>query len=475
MHSLWLLPDIEQFNAIAKQPAIIMSSVDDGCSRAMHYGELKRAVDACIQTLNNFKISPEQKLLIAINARCDIHTVITWLAALAAGHTCWLLDDNVDATEASELFDTFQPNLWLNHDRQLQQVHQDALSLAPELALLMNTSGSTGGGQLVRLSYRNIEANTASIRQILPIQSDDTAITTLPLHYSFGLSLLNTHLNAGAAVVLSSDSIMSKPFWQTMKHQRVTSLYGVPFVYDMLVRLRLERLDLSHIRYLAHAGGALSATTFAALVDWSESQQRPVFTMYGQTEATARIAWVKPPLRAELFGAIGQAIPGGSLVLKDEAGNTVTKPGQVGELFYQGENVMLGYAKNMTDLHASVVSSNNWLATGDMARCDEQGNYFITGRKKRMVKITGHRISLDDTERKLKERFTELELLICAGEDDRLMIVTGQRLSEDTERQMIASLGFHSRYIQFAVINEVPRTSSGKVNYAELTQQVVHG
>jgi long-chain acyl-CoA synthetase len=211
-----------------------------------------------------------------------------------------------------------------------------------DLGLLLTTSGSTGSPKLVRLSYKSIDSNTEAIAQYLAISSADRPITTMPMNYTFGLSIINSHLLRGASIVLTDATLMDKRFWQTLKAQQATTFSGVPYIFEMLRKLRFARMDLPFLRYLTQAGGKLSPEFSAEFADVCAAKSIKFIVMYGQTEATARMSYLPWEYARTKAGSIGIAIPGGRFWLVDDAGDVIQDAETVGELYYQGDNVSLG-------------------------------------------------------------------------------------------------------------------------------------
>lgn len=334
--------------------------------------------------------------------------------------------------------------------------------LDEHLALLLTTSGSTGSPKFVRLSYENIFKNAESIAEYLDIKPDDKPITTLPMNYSYGLSIINSHFIKGAMVIATDASILKKEFWDLCKEQRATTFGGVPFVYEMLDRLKFEAFDLPSLKTLTQAGGKLNpelASKFAAVCN--EKGIR-FFTMYGQTEATARMSYLPYEKNQAKAGSIGIAIPGGELMLQDEEGNKITAPNVNGELIYKGANVSLGYAESLADL-SKTDDNGGVLHTGDLAYVDEDGYFYITGRIKRIIKVAGNRISLDEVEELLSEHGHEC---ICSGTDDRMHVYT---LKKDcVQIKKIIKEKLNLKGVKVTEIEEIPRNQFGKILYSEL-------
>jgi acyl-coenzyme A synthetase/AMP-(fatty) acid ligase len=362
--------------------------------------------------------------------------------------------------ELVSVFTHFNYTLYKTNYSQKTPMHE-------ELSLLLSTSGSTGSPKLVKQSYKNISSNTAAIIKYLNIRESDRAISSLPMSYTYGISVINTHLSVGASIVLTEFSILQKEFWEKLKYQMVTNLSGVPYTYEMLDRLRFYRMKLPSLKLLTQAGGKLSLDLHQKFAQYAIEQGKRFVVMYGQTEATARMAYLSPEKSLEKCGSIGVAIPGGRFELVDEAEKVVTSPGSVGELKFYGDNVSLGYADCLEDL--SVGDENGGvLFTGDLAKVDDEGFYYIVGRKSRIVKVFGVRVNLDDTERLIKEEFQNV---ICAviGKDDMIQVfIEDSSLKVDIAKFITQKIGLNNRTIKINVLEEIQKTESGKIKYASL-------
>ncbi|MEK6269116.1 MAG: AMP-binding protein [Planococcus sp. (in: firmicutes)] len=334
--------------------------------------------------------------------------------------------------------------------------------LDEDLALLLTTSGSTGSPKFVRLSYKNIFKNAESIVKYLDIKADDKPITTLPMNYSYGLSIINSHFISGATIIVTDASIMKKEFWDLCKEQGATTFGGVPFIYEMLDRLKFEEMDVPSLKKLTQAGGKLSPELFAKFADVCSQKGIQFFTMYGQTEATARMSYLPAEKNLVKAGSIGIAIPGGELMLQDDTGNNISIPHEIGELIYKGPNVSLGYAESLVDL-SKQDDNNGSLHTGDLAYFDEDGYFYITGRIKRIIKVAGSRISLDEVEELLTEHGHDC---VCAGTDDQMIVYT---LKENQlQIKKIIKEKLNLRGVKIIRIEEFPRNPFGKILYSEL-------
>lgn len=351
----------------------------------------------------------------------------------------------------------------------LYKTGYETAPIAPELALLLTTSGSTGSPKLVRQSYRNITSNAEAIAEYLKLDETERPITTLPMNYTYGLSIINSHLLVGATLLLTDAAIMQREFWTFFREEEATSFGGVPYTYEMLKRLRFLKMDLPSLRTMTQAGGKLLPELHREFAEYAREQGRQFVVMYGQTEATARMAYLPADKALEKYGSMGIAIPRGKLWLKDTNGQMITEPGTVGELVYEGENVTLGYAECREDLRKAD-ERHGILETGDMAKMDEEGYFYIVGRKKRFLKIYGNRVNLDEVERMVKDAYRELDCA-CGGTDDHLYIFV---TTEDMERKqeirhfVYSKTGLNSAAFHVTSVEAIPKNEAGKTLYKEL-------
>lgn len=345
--------------------------------------------------------------------------------------------------------------------------YTNEFELYDDLALLLTTSGSTGSPKLVRQSYKNIVSNTESIVEYLKLGMDEKAITTLPMNYTYGISVINSHLWVGATLILTEKTLMQREFWQQFKEYEATSIAGVPYTYEMLDKLRFFRMQLPSLRSMTQAGGKLAPDLHKKFAEWAGENGKEFIVMYGQTEATARMAYLPFEKSVEKFGSMGIAIPHGKFSLIDIDGNLITEPDVVGELVYEGDNVTLGYAEVGADLAKGDEFAGK-LITGDMAKVDEDGYYFVVGRKKRFLKIFGNRVNLDETERLIKEKFCDADCA-CAGVDDRMYIfVTNDNYKENVASFITKTTGINHVAFKVKVIDSIPKNEVGKKLYKEL-------
>jgi acyl-CoA synthetase (AMP-forming)/AMP-acid ligase II len=336
----------------------------------------------------------------------------------------------------------------------------DERPLHAELALLLTTSGSTGSPKLVRLATRNLLSNASRIAEYLVLGPDERAIQSLPIYYSYGLSVLNSHLASGGSVVLTPHSFMRPEFWRDADEERATSFAGVPYMYETLHRLRFEPGRHPSLRTFTQAGGALRRELVAHFHARTTQSGARLVVMYGQTEATARISYVPPERLAEKIGTIGVAIPGGRLRLQPLEGGE-----GAAELVYEGENVMLGYAETAADL-ALGDELHGVLRTGDLGTVDAEGYFSLVGRLKRFAKLFGRRVSLEDVERELESRFPVRVIATEAGERLAVAVAADGVVGDAAVIAHLARfLAVPPSAITLRRLAELPLTATGKKDY----------
>lgn len=448
-------------------PPDSVAAIDAATGRQKTYGELRADVSQVAVAFGT-----DRKQLILLLAQNRYECLVAYLAALNSQHPVLLLDPSTNHELLIGLIRTYAPDLILSVNefsapgyspipcpglQALRSQASDRTQIHDSLALLLNTSGSTGSPKLVRLSHRNLQANAESIQQYLQLTPAEKPITSLPMSYSYGLSVINSHLCAGSTLVLAEHGILRREFWDCVNKYSCTSLAGVPYTYQMLLQTGLLEKQGASLRTLTQAGGALAAKDIHKMYELALRRGFRFFVMYGQTEATARIAFVPFESLGDKIGAIGKAIPGGSLEV-DSA---------TGELVYQGPNVMLGYAESREDL-ARGDDLNGKLRTGDLARQDGDGFFYITGRLKRFLKLFGKRFNLDEAEQILQARCGKP--VACIGRDDQMIVVVESENDLAAKLATIVSEIFSlpSVAVQVTTIGRLPRTDRAKTDYSAL-------
>ena len=301
----------------------------------------------------------------------------------------------------------------------IKRTESNSVNIFPELSVLLSTSGTTGSPKLVRLAYKNIQSNAESIAEYLKIDENERPITTLPINYSFGLSVINSHLLKGATIVLTEKTVFFRDFWNLFNEHECTSFAGVPYTYTMLKRIGFDKIEVPTLKYFTQAGGKLSEEFIKQFNEYALEKKVKFYVMYGQTEATARITYVPPEKLSDKIGSIGISIPGGDLKIVND-GKEVSNPDEVGEIVYQGDNVMLGYAETKEDLSKGD-ELQGVLYTGDLGYKDADGFFYVTGRMKRFIKIFGLRINLDEVQKMIENHFKIS--VACTGKDELLKIL----------------------------------------------------
>lgn len=333
--------------------------------------------------------------------------------------------------------------------------------LHPDLALLLPTSGSTGSPKLVRHSYTNLSSSARNVARFFSLTPEERPVAGLPLYFTMGLSVVSSHLHVGSTILLSRSAVTEPHFWTFIKEYRATSFTGVPFSFEMLHRLRFTRMGLPRLKTLSQGGGKLREPVFRALAEHAKESGRRFFATYGQTEGTGRMGFLPPEFALERIGSIGKAIPEGSFALFDERGRELSDSQAIGELVYKGPNVTLGYAFEKSDL-AKGDERHGVLSTGDIARRDQDGFYFIVGRKNRFLKLYGLRISLDEIEHLVKRTFnTEC---LAGGDDSGLQVsIDKAGMCDAVKGHIVEKTGLFHGAVTVNVVKEFVRNEAGKL------------
>ncbi len=399
------------------------------------YAELAARVEAEAR-----RLGPDRRLRL-LTAGNDVDSVVALLGALAARHPVVLLGPH-------------DPG---RHD-EIRATYADATDLHPDLALLLSTSGSTGSPKLVRLSHDNLLANARSIAEYLGLDAPDRAITSLPLHYCYGLSVLTSHLTAGAGVVLTDLSVADECFWDLARSAGVTGVAGVPYTFDLLDSSGFAERDLPDLRYLTQAGGRMAPEQVVRYAELGRARGWDLVVMYGQTEATARMAYLPPYLAATRPHAVGVPIPGGHLRLEPVDGG----PGDdVGELVYSGPNVMMGYAERAADLARGPELTE--LRTGDLARQADDGLWEVCGRLDRHAKVFGLRLDLARL-----EAAAPCPTAVVAVGDVVHAFVDRPRVTPAVRAALVVASGLPAGAVQVHRVDRIPLSARGKPDLVAL-------
>lgn len=418
---------------------------------------------------------PKRSILMILCCN-EVMPLAGYVGSMRSGIVPIMVDKRVDSDLLSRLYETYKPYAILGPDGQnkgkilLQEQGYTLWKtefvelpvLNKELALLLTTSGSTGSPKLVRQTNKNIRSNTDSIIEYLGILDTDIAITMLPMNYTYGLSIINTHLCVGASIMLTEKTFFDNDIWDLFRKYRISSFGAVPYTFEMLKRLSFFKIVLPDLRYVTQAGGKLSREMHLEYARYMRNQGKKFVVMYGATEATARMAYLPSEYAVNKAGTIGFAIPGGRFEIIDTDGSIITEPNKDGELIYYGDNVTYGYAECLEDL-AKGDERHGRLETGDIARIDEDGFYMIVGRKSRFLKMFGNRVNLMDVEKLLLDHGWET---VCTGQDNHMEIYTTSRDVEGVIGYVKDKLKLHTSTFSVYHLNEIPRNESGKVLYS---------
>ncbi|RYC11245.1 AMP-binding protein [Nocardioides zhouii] len=403
---------------------------------------------------------PERRLVLVEGAN-DLDSLVAYLAALQHGHVALVVPD-ARSVQRNAIVAAYDPDIVCVAGAR-DDVRRDASAhdLHPDLALLLSTSGTTGSPKLVRLSRTNVASNAAAIADYLALTPADRAITALPLHYCYGLSVLHSHLVAGASIVLTGLSVVDECFWDLVTRTGVTTLAGVPHTFDLLATSGFEGRDLPSLRQVTQAGGRLDPDAVRRWSRFGRGRGWDLVVMYGASEATARMAYLPPHLTQDHPATIGVAIPGGRLRL-DEG---VDERAGVGELVYSGPNVMLGYAESSA--HLALGREVDELRTGDLAR-ETDGLFEVVGRLNRHGKVFGLRLDLDGLERHLRAEVDRRARVVATDRAVHVFLTSGR--GSASARALTAShCGVPPHAVEVTVLPHVPMTSTGKADYAALT------
>ena len=410
-------------------------------------------------------------------------SLIAYLAAVEAGHAIVLLNPEMDAEFKHKLIEIYQPDFIVappSHPPETGDVYSNSESpypdqlllrardphkhtIHPNLTLLNSTSGSTGSPKLVRLTWRNLESNARQLNQVLSNSEEDCMMVTAPIFNAFGQSVVHTHLLAGGSFVLTRERIVSRTYWDYARAAGCNSIGGTPFFYQTLDRLDLDSLDVPALKKFIASGGRLAEHLVIKFHRAAVQRGGALHVMYGQAETTARMAGLPPQYLPDAARSIGFALPGGRLQVEREGSQCA--PLEEGELVYEGPSVMMGYAREASDLEAGDLMGGR-IATGDLGYQDERGLLYITGRKARFAKLFGWRISLDDVE----EMLSHTGPVAALNQDDRIIVYTERKSPEFSAsiEQLPARLRIHPSAFEVRAVEHIPILANGKTNYSSL-------
>ena len=454
-------------------------AIVDAEGNSLSYGDL-------LDFASFFISHTRKRALIFILSENTIGSAAGYVACLQSDIVPLLLNCKTDRLLIENLIETYKPEfLWIperlvadfnykvicsKYDYTLVKTEFDSPVLHENLSLLLPTSGSTGSPKLVRHSYKNVLENAKNVASVFDIKPVDRVMAVLPIYYTMGLSVITSHLYAGATILLFNGNLTDAAFWKFLKEQKATNFTGVPYSFEILAKLRFFRMDLPHLKIISQGGGKLSNTLFTEFASYADKTGKKFIATYGQTEGTARMAYLPHEYAMIKTGSIGKAIPNGFLQLIDENGCDITEPEKEGELVYHGANVTMGYAVSDKDLQKGD-ERNEVLHTGDIAKMDKDGFFYIVGRTNRFLKLFGMRISLDELEQLISDEF--LMETMCTGNDEKMNIyITKSDISEKVVEFIMRKTGLNQQSFEVSFKPALPRNEAGKIIYNMYAQNI---
>lgn len=409
---------------------------------------------------------------------------IAWtIGSICAGNVPLILNAHLNEGLYQSIYDLYKPSyicvptsmaerfkyeiIFSCFEYTLMRTGHEECPMNDELSHLLPTSGSTGSPKLVRHKYANIEAAALNISTFFELTEKERPLMVLPLYYTMGLSMVFSHFYVGATVLITNLNMTDRNFWKFIKEQRATSFTGVPYSFEILNLMRFFRMDLPDLKLLTQGGGRMPRELNLKFADFCRENGKQWIATYGQSECTARMAWLPPKWAIEKVGSIGIAVPNAELSLIDLDGKPILTPNTEGEMCYRGKNVTMGYARCREDLQKGD-ERHGFIRTGDLAYFDNDGCYYIVGRMGRFVKLFGMRVGLDECERIVKGKFTSLECA-CVGTDEKMIIyLTDENFKEQVKNELVNRLKLVASSFEIRIIPKIPKNEAGKVLYAQL-------
>ena len=451
------------------------TAIIDGEGNYFTYKKIKSLI-------SDFSKYLSERSLAFILVSNDLESVVSYLSFLDKNHVILLLSDDIKDKYLNNLINIYEPKYIFSNREKIYNFEKKGIfkrkklhinnnyktiKLHKELSILLTTSGSTGSPKLVKITNKNIMANARSIASYLNITSNERSITSLPFHYSYGLSVINSQLTQGGSIVLSNNSMFEKNFWSNVNKHKVTNIAGVPYNYEILLKLGINKLNIKTVKFMTQAGGKLNDEKIQKLNIDFKAKNIKFYIMYGQTEATARMAYL-PYKDIELKkNSIGVPIPNGEIWLENDNGKLITEEMVTGELIYKGPNVSMGYANSKKDLENGDINKGI-LRTGDLAYFDNDGYFYIKGKNTRFIKVFGHRVSLDSIEELITAKGYEVAV---SGEENKVIIYLKHMINFPKEffiEELSKELTLNMSAVEIKFIEEFPRLDSGKLDYKKL-------
>ena len=434
-------------------------------------------VNECGLILNKTETN-NKKSLVFMLAENSEEFIFAYLSFFNKKFSQMLIDPKIDSLLLSKLINNYQPDfifyrtnkpldlknyseIYKKRDFKIVKINSSKqFKINKNLALLLSTSGSTGSKKFAKISYANIKDNTKNIIKYLKIKPDHLTITTMPPYYTFGLSIINTHLYIGGSILINNLNIFDKNFWRLIKEKKVNSFGGVPYFYEILKKLNFDRIKLPNLKYFTQAGGKLDKNLKKYFLNYANKNKIKFLMMYGQVEATSRISYLPFKHAKKKIDSVGKAIPGGKVFLD------TNKKDKEGEILYKGKNVFMGYSENIKDLKED--KTNMTLKTGDIGKIDKDGFIYIIGRKKREIKLYGNRVNLDEVEIILRNKNYDC---YCVGKSDKIVIFNrSKKIAANEILSHISKItNLNKNSFKINSLRELPLNSNGKISYKTLS------
>lgn len=445
----------------------------DSEGNALRYGEILSFAEKLEHML-------EPRSLIFILTENNAGGIGWIMAAILSGNVPLILNSHLDAELLDSLIGTYRPEFicapskeWIDENvvltaygYNLSATNTPRCPMNNSLSHLLPTSGSTGSPKLVRHKYDNIEAAALNISTFFRLTESDRPLMVLPLYYTMGLSMVFSHLYVGGTVLITDLAMTDPAFWRFLKDERATSFTGVPFSFEILDKMRFTRMKLPDLTLLTQGGGKMPTELNKRFAEYCRDTGKRWVATYGQSEGSARMAWLPEEFAISKIGSIGIAVPNGELFLRDSAGNMIEESPATGEMCYRGRNVTMGYARSREDLMLGD-ERNGFLPTGDIAYRDADGFYFIKGRMSRFLKIYGNRIGLDECEHILRSAVS-CECA-CSGNDDRLIVfLTDETQKVQAADALLKAIKIPANVMEFRFMESLPKNEAGKILYSQL-------
>ncbi|HEX2493682.1 MAG TPA: AMP-binding protein, partial [Steroidobacter sp.] len=429
-------------------------------------------------------------IAVTLNAAAKSREFVSWLGH--SGAAFLVAEARSDAAEALAQLaprprvitvgpDAFDPDLGpaVRFEEVINAAQPPLTRLSNEesqAACILYTSGTTGRPKGVVLTHGNLSSNNAAIVQYLSLHEHDSVLSILPFYYSYGASVLHSHIQCGGRIVLEPNFVYPHLVVENLARQQVSGFAGVPSTFALLLsRVDLRKYDLSTVRYLTQAGGAMSPALTQRLRSAIPSAR--LYVMYGQTEATARLSYLAPDMLDAKIGSVGVAVPGVQLEIRREDGSTAA-PMEIGEVWARGPNIMQGYWRD--EAATKAVTHAGWLKTGDLGYQDEDGYLYLAGRRSDIIKTGAHRVHPKDVEEVLQELEQVVEAAVVGVDDELLgqaiaafvvLAPNSQLDAREIKTHCLKRLASYKVPKSVEFVTQLPKTSSGKVRRIELMER----